>query len=495
MFDKQININQKNFLLILYVVILVVFGPAIYWVSNSRYSLPFTEKSEEESVETRISSGDRILVTAHNSSAKQAGIEAYAQGKYVTAGENFSLALKNNRNDPEARIYLNNSTAVLAKNPYRIGVSVPIGGNLGVAEEILRGVAQAQEEINRNGGINGKLLLVEIANDDNEPDLAVEIANEFVRDSKILAVVGHNSSNASIAAAPVYQEANLVMITPTSSAEDLSNMGNYIFRTVPSTRALTDTLANYVVNTARKTNIGICFDSNAQASISFKENFIWAVYDRGGKISPIDCDFSAADFNGENIPSQAISKGVDGLLLAPSVRKVDKAMQVVAANDDRLTLLGNHSLNTYATLKQGQNAVNGMVLSVPSYPQSGESSFNRDAKKLWGGSVNWRTAMAYDATKTLSEALALGTDRKTLQQTLANPEFEIKGATTDVSFLPSGDRNMRGSLIKIQPGNKSGTGYDFVALSDNLSTTISSPVFATTNPQSPSKQTNKSNRE
>ncbi len=463
MFNQPININQKSFLLILYVIILGIFGPTIYWFSESRNRSPVAKKETKNLAQTRISLGDKILVKAHNNSAKQLGIEAFAKGDYITARESFSTALKSDRNDPEARIYLNNTIAATTKNPHRIGVSVPIGGNLGVAKEILRGVAQAQTEINQNGGIDGKLLMVKIANDDNEPELAREIANKFIQDKQILAVVGHNSSDASIAAAPIYQEADVVMITPTSSAETLPTIGNHIFRTVTSARALADTLANYAVNVAGKRHIAICVDSKAKASISFQENFTWAVYHHGGKVVSIDCDFSAGNFNPTSIPSQVISRGGDALLLAASVRKVSKAVEVAAANDDRLTLFGNHSLNTYTTLKEGQSAVNGMVLTVPWYPQT-SNSFTTNARQLWGGSVNWRTAMAYDATQTLSKAVAAGSSRQQLQQTLANPEFSARGATSEVHFLPSGDRNLKGTLIKIEPGNKSGTGYDFASV-------------------------------
>lgn len=372
--------------------------------------------------------------------------------------------------------------AAKTKDPYRIGVSVPIGGELGVAQEILRGVAQAQVEINSNGGINGKSLMVKIANDDNDPEIARKIAGRFVKDKEVLAVVGHNSSNASIAAAPIYQEGGVVMITPTSSAESLSTMGNYIFRTAPNTRALAHTLADYAVNTAGKTNIAICVDSKAKASLSFQENFTWAVYHYGGKINPVRCDLSAADFDATDIPSQAISRGADAILLAPSVRRVDKAIEIAKANDDRLTLLGNHSLNTYATLKEGQNAVKGMVLTVAWYPQS-SNSFIKNAQQLWGGTVNWRTAMAYDATKTISQAMAASAERKTLQKTLSKHEFTAEGATTDISFLPSGDRNLKGTLLEIQPGKKSGTGYDFVSLNQEISTTATPNLtIATTTP-------------
>ena len=486
MFNQPININQRYFLLILYAVILCVFGPTMYWITHRESSTPVP--GGKNSIEKRVSLGEKILVTAHNNSAKQAGVSAFDQGDYVEAQEDFTSAVQSDRNDPEARIYLNNTIAAKTKDPEQIGVSVPIGGDLDVAEEILRGVAQAQTEINNNGGINGKPLMVEIANDDNNPELAREIANVFVKDKQVSAVVGHVGSDASIAAAPIYEAAGVVMITPSSSAEALSTIGSHIFRTIPSTRDLADSLANYAVNTAGKTNIAICIDSDAEASVSFKENFTWAVYDYGAKVNSVNCDLSATDFNATDIPSQAISSGADALLLAPSVRKVDNALEIAAANDDRLTLLGNHSLNTYRTLKQGQNDVNGMVLTVPWYPPQAKNSFTEDAQKLWGGSVNWRTAMAYDATKTISTGMASSQEREQLQQVLANPEFIAPGATTDISFLPSGDRNLKGTLIKIQPGNKSGTGYDFVALDKkDLLLTKSNPSTATTIPQSQSK--------
>lgn len=468
MINKRINITQKNLLLFLYIIVLGLFGPALYWISNSDTKLPFptdTKEAAKNQIQKRISIGDRSLVTAHNNVAKQAGINAFANNDYLTAYEHFNSALRINPNDPESLIYLNNAAAAKAEEPYKIGVSVPIGGDLNVAQEILRGVAQAQDEINQNGGLNGKLVMVEIANDDNDPQIAQEIASKFVRDNKILAVVGHNDSNVSIAAAPIYQESGLVMITPTSSAEKLATMGNYIFRTAPSTRALTDALADYTVNVARKENIAMCIDSDAQVSVSFRENFTWAVYNYGGKIIPLSCDLAAADFSPAEIPSQAISKGADALLIAPSVRKVSEAMEIVVANDDRLTLFGNHSLFNYKTLKEGKNDANGMVLPVGWYPQPKiKTSFSINARRLWGGSVNWRTAMAYDASQAIFQALVPDSNRQQLQQTLANPDFAARGATSEISFLPTGDRNLRATLVKVKPGKKSGTGYDFAAI-------------------------------
>lgn len=476
MFKKKLKINQKNTVLLVYILILCLLAPLIVLLNNSNVEFSDKFKSKLNSVvgvtqvnknlkspKNRTSLGDRILIRADINSSKEAAIQAYASQDYKTALQQFQNSLKSQSNDPETLIYWNNSLAKLQGEPLIVGTSVPIGGNLDVAKEILRGVAQAQTRINRNGGINGRLMAIKIANDDNDPAIALEVAREFVKDKEILAVIGHNDSNASLAAAPIYQAGKLVMITPTSSAEGLSEIGNYVFRTTPNTRALSESLVDYAIKVAGKKNIAICVDSESEVSKSFQKEFTWAVYNRGSNIVAAPCDFAAANFNPSEIPSQMISSGADALFLAPSIRNVNSAIEIAQANQNRLTLLGSHSLNTYATLAQGQKDVNGMVISAAWYPHPNfNSTFDLDAQKLWKGAINWRTAMAYDATEVIIAALKTGVTREAIDITLSNPLFTTPGATKPIQFLPSGDRNMQGTLIKVQPGSKSGTGYDFV---------------------------------
>lgn len=52
--------------------------------------------------------------------------------------------------------------------------------------------------------------------------------------------------------------------------------------------------------------------------------------------------------------------------------------------------------------------------------------------------------------------------REGIQQALAAADFAVEGATGTVSFLPSGDRNQTMQLVVVEPGTRSGYGYDFV---------------------------------
>ncbi len=460
--------NETNVLVLSLLITVGLLGTSFWWLTNSSRqnlnSLLPPNKGQPVSVsrQARMSSGDKILVTADTNSDKQAGVQAFAKGDFATASTKFLASLQAFRNDPEALIYLNNAR-VGNSSPLKIAVSVPIGGNLNVAKEILRGVAQAQDEVNRSGGIK---LLLEIANDENDPAIAQQVATEFVKDTSILAVVGHNASNASIAAAPVYQQAGLVMISPTSFAQNLSGIGSYVFRTVPSIRFVAENLSSYIIKTTRKSNIAICVDSKAIDNQSFKEEFVKAFKVAGGKLTPINCDLFAPDFNPNAAISQAIAGGADGLLLAPHVDRIDRAIEVARANQGRLALFSSPTLYTFKTLQSGQADINGMVLSVPWHPAVIPGNpFPSNAAKLWGGAVNWRTATAYDATQAIITSLKQGnTGRDGLQKGLSSPGFSANGATGTIQFLPSGERNGAAILVKVQPGTQSGTGYDFVPL-------------------------------
>lgn len=425
----------------------------------------FFRFGNDQPIERRLSSGENVLVAIDNSPDKQEAIKLFKSGDYENAIVQFSSALALNRNDPEAWIYLNNARARLSKNVVKVAVSVPIGGNVNIAKEILRGVAQYQNEVNHGSGIQGKLLEVLIADDDNNPAIARTIAEQLVKDSSVLAVIGHQSSDVSMAAAPIYVKAGLVMVSPTSYARSLSSIGKTIFRTTPSSREIASSLAKQTVNVLHFRRVALCIDGKSQASQSFRDDFIGSLYEYGGKLARIECDFSAPDFNADEIPALAIKDGADGLLLSPAVEKLGRAIEVVQANKGRIPLLAGPSMYTFETLQKGSVEANGMIVAVAWDPSEAKgTAYAKNAQALWGGSGSWRTAMAYDAAKVVSTGLQTAQDRQQLQKVLIGTTFSVKGATGTIEFLPTGDRNKPGTLMKIVPGKKSGTGYDFASL-------------------------------
>lgn len=412
----------------------------------------------------RKSEGEKILITSEINPDKEQAIAAIAKKDYATAITKWEGSLSKQRSDPEAVIYLNNAKIGDQKS-LTIAVSVPIGGNLNVAKEILRGAAQAQIDVNSQGGINGIPLKIAIVNDDNKIDIGTKVAQALVQDQSILAVIGHNSSEVSIATVPTYQAGGLVMMSSTSTAKELSGAGRYIFRTVPSVRFQANALSQYVVKQQNKKNIGICFNAAAKASQSLQEEFTAAVFSDGAKISRVNCDLANPNFNADKVIEEMLNDRVDALLLSPGVEKIEKGIEIAIIARNRLLLLGDGTLYTFKTLQLGQGAIADMVLTVPWHPEFlANNPFAGKAVKLWGGDVNWRSATSYDATLAIAGGLRKNATREGLQQALSSNTFEIEGAAGKITFQPSGDRANPSILVKVSKGDRSGVGYDFVPL-------------------------------
>jgi branched-chain amino acid transport system substrate-binding protein len=411
------------------------------------------------SIPDRISSGDRVLFDGA-SPDKQTAVQAIASGNYAAAVSSLELSLQSDRNDPEALIYLNNARIGNQKS-YTIAVSVPVANSPNPALEILRGAAQAQHEINRAGGMNGVPLKIQIVSDDNDPNIVKQVADALVKDASVLGVVGHFGSDASLAAAPIYQQGGLVMISPTSTSVDLSGKGNFVFRTVPSDRFTAATLSRYLLNTLNKQKAAVFFTSGSAYSNSLKNEFSTALATDGGQVVS-EVDITAPGFDPTSAVDQAAQQGADVLVLLPNTATLDAALQLVQANNRKLPLVGGDSVYNPKTLEVGGARAEGMVVAVPwdllSNPQA---PFVTSSRRLWGADVNWRTAMAYDAVQSLAAGLRQNPTRSGVEQTLRANGFSIDGATGTVRFLPSGDRNQAMQLVVVEPGKRSGFGFDF----------------------------------
>ncbi len=418
----------------------------------------------------RISQGERSLVPAESKAdnpafaqAKQAGVRAMATKQYEEATALFKSALQKARNAPETLIYLNNAR-IGSNRSYTIAVSVPIGSDVNGSLEILRGVAQAQQEVNRTIGSQGIPFKIVIANDDNKPDIARQIASTLVQTPEVLGVVGHYASDVTLAAGSVYNAGGLVSISPISSTVKLSGFGKYTFRTVPSDYVAARALADYAAKHLQAKKAAVFFNAQSAYSQSLKAEFVTAIALSGGQVLD-EFDLSAPDFSAAQSVNQALKQDAKLLMLAANTGTLDQALQVVQVNQHRLSLLAGDDVYTPKTLEVGGQQAVGMVLAVPWHIDGNlKSSFPKRSRQLWGGDVNWRTATAYDATQALIVAIARNPTRAGVQQALTSPDFTAAGASESVRFLASGDRNVGIQLVKISPGNRFGSGIDFVPL-------------------------------
>ncbi len=147
------------------------------------------------------------------------------------------------------------------KDPICIGLSTPITGSFaenGVGTQAA--VEMAVEEINAKGGLNGRQVELVVEDSKSDSTQAAQIATMFTEDSSILAEIGDFSSGACIAAAPIYQDAGMVQLSPTASNPDYTLQGDYMFSIFGKTTDEGKFIADYLLKKYMQSeNVGVIY--------------------------------------------------------------------------------------------------------------------------------------------------------------------------------------------------------------------------------------------
>ncbi|MBD2139365.1 ABC transporter substrate-binding protein [Anabaena sp. FACHB-1237] len=373
--------------------------------------------------------------------------------------QQFSLAIsqleqyrqKNPRNS-QALIVLENAK-IGSKKSIKIAVVAPISDDLDKAEEMIRGLAQAQWEVNTKGGINGLPIKVIFVDDAKDKNTVKKIAQAVVNNQDILGVIGHLSSDNSIAASEVYQKAKILMISPTATSTNLTGKGEYIKRTVLNDAIAGGTLARYVSQKLQKKSLAIFYNSQNDYSKSLRQSLINEYMIEKGRIA-YEADFSDPNFKAGVMVRQAKTAASDVIMLAADSSTLDKALQVMQANNKRLLLIGGNSLYVNdPILSIGCSDSQGIILAVPwNIKNHLNSPYVKTASNLFKAEVSWRSKMSYDALSAIIVALknTPNPTRQSLQETMSNPDFSASSGDEEVvKFDPQGDRINSVELVTV----------------------------------------------
>lgn len=147
--------------------------------------------------------------------------------------------------------------------PIKIGVAGPITGPYAkFGEQLTRGAEAAAKAINEAGGINGRKIQVVPGDDACDAKQARAVANQLVNEG-VYAVVGHFCSSSTIPASEVYDEANVLMITPASTNPKVTDRGlPTVFRVCGRDDQQGDVAADYIATVLKAKRVAVIHDKD-----------------------------------------------------------------------------------------------------------------------------------------------------------------------------------------------------------------------------------------
>jgi branched-chain amino acid transport system substrate-binding protein len=146
--------------------------------------------------------------------------------------------------------------------PIRIGVAGAHSGDLAsYGLPTVNAVKLYVDEVNKNGGIDGRMVELYIEDDVCKPEVATNTASKLVSD-KVVAVIGHICSGATKAALGIYKDAGIVVISPSATNPALTQSGEYpnFFRTIAPDDAQAKLEVDFATNTLNIKKFAVIHD-------------------------------------------------------------------------------------------------------------------------------------------------------------------------------------------------------------------------------------------
>ncbi|HEV2290634.1 MAG TPA: ABC transporter substrate-binding protein [Gemmatimonadales bacterium] len=318
----------------------------------------------------------------------------------------------------------------------RIGMAGPFSQPRGASMRLA--ALQAEDEIDRAGGIGGRKLELVFGDDSASNDAAVRVAQRFAGDPTVLAVVGHLTSGNTLAAAAIYNGAHpLAVISPSASAPGLTDAGPWTFVICPTDFAHGAALARFARTQLHAATAAVEYQDDEYGRgvrNIFEQDFATA----GGQVAFADPYLDQIPVFRPYIERIKRRGGVQALLIAGTRAGAERILATLDSVGTHPAVLAGDGV---VGIEAGGKAEGLYVSSayLPDRPGDKNAAFVKAYQARYPGQLpDHRGAGAYDVIYLLKRAIESGaTTRAAIRDYLAGvgtrtPAFD--GVTGSIAF-------------------------------------------------------------
>jgi len=323
----------------------------------------------------------------------------------------------------------------------KIGLLVQLSGpgsELGV--NVRNGVRIAIKEINQQGGIKGKKIVLLVEDNKQDPALAQKLILKLIQ-QKVKAIIGPITSNIALKIVPLANKHQVILLSPTVSTPLLAEKDDYFFRLESPSTEEARQLAQFARNFLKLNKVGILWDAQNQAyTYPYQKTFVQEFTQLGGKIA---FNLSYKD-NYQHISSTSLSHfssltPKDGLLFISNDQDLLKGAEFLISPAPIILSAGWAMTQTikinYPILFRKK-----IFFASTSYLKKTvkEKQFDQIYLNNYGRLPNFAAYRGYDSLKVLAKALSLGDDLKKELLKIKN----FPGLQYKITFNRFGDLNL-----------------------------------------------------
>ncbi len=326
--------------------------------------------------------------------------------------------------------------------------------NLGI--NIRDGVRLAVDNANAAG--EGPTIVLKEFDTAGDPAQAGTVKDQVIADGDVIGVVGPAFSGETKAVIPAFEDAGLVMVSPSATNKDLPNIvpGGRVFHRVIADDALqADGIATYLAQTVRPASVAYVHD-NSEYGKGLTDDVAALSGQQGvtpATPAPLTLDPEAQDFS--STVNAVVSSGADVVFYGGYYSEAGRfKKQLTDAGFTGTFISGDGSLDRGFIDAAGPQFAEGARLTCPcnlafatSESEKLRSFFEQHTAEV-GKDPGLYSPEGYDAANILIEGIKAGnTDRASLLSWLEEDFTNYEGVSKTVEFAENGNVTSRDFFV------------------------------------------------
>lgn len=269
------------------------------------------------------------------------------------------------------------------------------------------GIMLAVNEVNQQGGINGKKIKVITVDDQGKPEEAASAVTKLITSDKVAALLGEVASSRSLAGAPIAQRYKIPMVSPSSTNPKVTEVGDYIFRACFIDPFQGEVMANFALNTLKAKKVAILRDVKSDYSVGLADFFKKTFEEKGGKIAA-DLSYTGGDIDFKAQLTAIRAKNPNAIFIPGYYTEAGLIARQARELGIKVPLLGGDGWDSERLSEIGGKALENSYFSNHYTKDSNDPrvvEFITQYKKAHGSIPDGLAAMGYDAALILIDAL------------------------------------------------------------------------------------------
>lgn len=337
----------------------------------------------------------------------------------------------------------------------QIGALLPLTGDGALYGQMAKkAIDLAVEEINTEGGINGKKLSVIYEDTQINPNLATSGATKLITVDKVPAIIGTMASNTFLPVIPIVQKNKVVIISPSATSSEITKAGDYIFRTIVSDIYDGKAMAQFAYNEMEFRNVSVFYVDEAGprgVSIAFMEEF----EKLGGQVLAEEKGYQeGTDFRTQI--TKIIDTNPDAVYFAGYAKETVTFLTQAKESGLNKQLMTHQLIEDPDVINRSRGSAEGVIFTSPKLilETSGQDvkDFYDKFKNKYGEEPHNFAPNSYDAVMLVSNAMKkYGTDPENFKQGLYEVEG-YQGASGEITIDENGDIDQAMQIMVIKDG-------------------------------------------